>query len=122
MTAVNIILLLALALVVVAALLSLVRLTLGPTPLDRVVALDVLAASTIVIIGVMIVGKARVDLVALMIVFVLTQFFSTVTVARFMSGGSQLPRRGASSAGAPKQRWWDRWLVGGQPSKGEDPQ
>lgn len=121
MSAVSIILLFALALVVAAALLSLVRLTLGPTPLDRVVALDVLAASTIVIIGVMIVGKARVDLVALMIVFVLTQFFSTVTVARFMSGGSQRGRKRAPASHTSEQRWWDRWLAGGK-REGRGPQ
>lgn len=86
MSAVQIILGAALFLVVVAALLSLVRVAKGPTPLDRVVAIDVLAASTIVVVGVIIVLHARVDLVALMIVFVLTQFFSTVTVARFLAG------------------------------------
>lgn len=89
MNPVGIILLVALGLVVVAAFLSLYRLLVGPTALDRVVSLDVLAATVIVIIGVLIVLEPRVDLVALMIVFVLTQFFSTVTVARFMAGSSR---------------------------------
>lgn len=112
MNVVTVLLVLSLAVVVVAALLTMIRLTVGPTPLDRVVALDVLAATTIVIVAVMVVFRARVDLVALMIVFVLTQFFSTVTVARFMAGSTRGRGNRPLAPEAPKRHRWEKWLRG----------
>lgn len=110
MTAVSIILIAALVVVAVAAFLTMIRLTVGPTPLDRVVALDVLAATTIVIVGVMVVYRGRVDLVGLMIVFVLTQFFSTVTVARFMAGSTRNRANRPLAPEPPKKHRWEKWL------------
>ena len=83
-----------LVLLVVALMLSLVRLIIGPTPLDRAISLDVFAAAVVAIVSVLIVMEGRYDLAALLIVFVLTAFFSTVTVARFVGvGRGRDPRR-----------------------------
>lgn len=83
-----------LVLLVAALMLSLVRLIMGPTPLDRAISLDVFAAAVVAIVSVLIVLEGRYDLAALLIVFVLTAFFSTVTVARFVGvGRGRDPRR-----------------------------
>lgn len=82
------------ALLVVALLLSLYRLAKGPTALDRAVGVDVFASSIVGSVAVVIAARNRSDLAALLIVFVLTAFFSTVSVARFMSSGrGRKPRR-----------------------------
>lgn len=94
MTPVGFLLSASLILLVVALLLSLVRLIVGPTPLDRAISLDVFAAGVVAIVSVLIVLEGRYDLAALLIVFVLTAFFSTVTVARFVGmGQGRDPRR-----------------------------
>lgn len=94
MTPVGFLLSASLVLLVAALVLSLVRLIVGPTPLDRAVALDVFAAAVVAIVSVLIVQEGRYDLAALLIVFVLTAFFSTVTVSRFVGvGRGRDPRR-----------------------------
>lgn len=85
MTGVTVILGISLGLLVTALVLSLYRLTKGPTALDRAVAVDVFAASVVAIIVIVVLTQDRYDLAALLIVFVLTAFFSTVTVARFFN-------------------------------------
>ena len=66
-----------------AAILSLVRLIVGPTALDRAIAVDVVTAAVIGTVIVLIAWWSRTELMVLLIVFALTAFFSTVTVSRF---------------------------------------
>ncbi len=77
-----------------ALALSLYRLLKGPTALDRAVSVDVFAAGVVAAIVLLIVYWGRTDLAALLIVFVLTAFFSTITVARFVAGGVRRRPRG----------------------------
>ncbi len=75
-----------LVMLVLGALLALLRLALGPTALDRAVAIDVVSAAVVGVVVALIAWKGRTDLMVLLIVFTLTSFFSTVTVARYTSG------------------------------------
>lgn len=94
MTLVGFLLSVSLVFLVVTLALSLFRLIVGPTPLDRAVSLDVFAAAVVAIVSVLIVLEGRYDLAALLIVFVLTAFFSTVSVARYVGvGRGRDPRR-----------------------------
>ena len=87
-TATAIILSVALGLFVLAAAVAMLRLFLGPTALDRAVAVDVVSAAVIGIIIVMVAWRGRTDLMVLLIIFTLTAFFSSVTVARFGVGSA----------------------------------
>ncbi|WRS30663.1 monovalent cation/H+ antiporter complex subunit F [Actinomycetaceae bacterium MB13-C1-2] len=68
-----------------SALLSLVRLVLGPTALDRAISIDVITAAVIGTVVVLIAWWQRTDLMVLLIIFALTAFFSTVTVSRYVA-------------------------------------
>lgn len=93
MNAVTIMVFLSLVLLVAALLLSIYRLAKGPNALDRAVAVDVFSAAVIAVVIILIVYQGRADLRALLIVFVLTAFFSTVSVSRFiMVGRNRRPR------------------------------
>lgn len=72
----------------VSALLSLVRLVLGPTALDRAISIDVVTASVIASIVILIAWWGRGDLAVLLIIFTLTAFFSTVTVSRYVANAA----------------------------------
>ncbi|QPK81176.1 hypothetical protein G7Y41_09095 [Schaalia sp. ZJ405] len=67
-----------------AALLALVRIGRGPTQLDRIIANDVLTASGIVLLAVMIVVWVRADLAVALILLALTGFLGPVVLARFV--------------------------------------
>ncbi len=69
-------------LLLLSGALSVIRIWLGPGTLDRVSALDVLAAAVLGITIIMVVFFDRQELAGLMIVFVLSAFFSAVIVAR----------------------------------------
>ncbi len=71
-----------LALLIGGAAMAVYRISRGPEALDRVSALDVLSAAVVGVIIVLVVLDGRRDLAGLMIVFVLTAFFSAVIVAR----------------------------------------
>lgn len=73
----------------VGALLALVRLALGPGSLNRAVALDVVSAALVGVLIILIAWWDRTDLMVLLIVFTLTSFFSTVTVARHVERHAQ---------------------------------
>ena len=101
-TAIDIIFWVSAAMMCVAALLVLGRLTVGPTSLDRVVALDLLTAVAIALSAILITWQGRTDLAVLLVVFALTGFFSSVVVARFAGrekpGNKELPpSRGKSN-------------------------
>lgn len=94
MTAVTIMVWVSLALLVAALILAIYRLALGPNALDRAVAVDVFSAAVIAVVVILIVYRGRSDLRALLIVFVLTAFFSTVSVSRFIMVGRRRKPRG----------------------------
>lgn len=76
-----------------AALLSLIRIGRGPTQLDRAIASDVLTASGIVLIAVMIVTWSRPDLALAFILLALTAFLGPVAIARFARKNADTPTR-----------------------------
>lgn len=80
-------------LLLIAALLAVLRLTLGPTALDRAVAADLITSVGIGVTALVIVWWSREDLQALMVVFALTGFFSAVAIARFFGRENALERR-----------------------------
>ncbi|WP_022867332.1 monovalent cation/H+ antiporter complex subunit F [Schaalia vaccimaxillae] len=84
---------LALAMAATAALLTLVRISRGPTLLDRAIANDVLAASGIAILAVMVVTWARDELAMVMLLFAITGFFGSIVIARFVRPESADERR-----------------------------
>lgn len=81
------------AMLLVAALIALFRLALGPTVLDRAVAVDLVTAVIIGMTALLIIWWDRQDLMVLMIVFALTGFFSSVTIARFSDRDDANARR-----------------------------
>lgn len=79
----------ALALLALALLLCLVRLLRGPTPMDRVLALDTLyinALAALVVAGVRLADPSFLDAA---IVIALLGFVGTVAFARHLLGGAQ---------------------------------
>ena len=68
-----------------AAVLAVVRIVLGPTILDRVVASDVLLTTLILVIGAEMVVNGHTQTIPIMIVLAATAAFSTVAVARYVS-------------------------------------
>ncbi len=81
--AVSVMITASLVMLLVGALLALVRLALGPTALDRAIAIDVVSAAVIGVVVILIARWGRTDLMVLLIIFTLTAFFSTVTVAKY---------------------------------------
>ncbi len=81
-TASYVVIVISLTALIAAMMLSLVRLARGPSVLDRAVALDVVTAAVIAVVIVLIAWQKRTDLMVLPLVFALTAFFSTATVAR----------------------------------------
>lgn len=93
MTTVSIMIAISLVLLVAALVIAVYRLARGPNALDRAVALDVFSAAVIAVVVIFIAFRGRTDLGALLIVFVLTAFFSAVSVSRFiMVGRARKPR------------------------------
>ena len=76
-------------LLLIFMLLSLVRLMLGPTIPDRIVALDTI--NTLVVAGMILVGAAfeEVIYVDVAIVYALLSYIGTLYVARYLEGGSK---------------------------------
>lgn len=68
----------------VAALLVLVRLTLGPSVPDRIVALDTLLQVVLAGVAVAAAATRRGDFLAVLVAVSLLGFLGTVTVARFV--------------------------------------
>ena len=81
----SIILAIALGLLFAATALVLVRVYLGPTNLDRALSLDVLIVIVTGIIATQILRTDDVGGLAIMVVFSLTGFVGSVSVARFMA-------------------------------------
>ncbi len=70
----------------VAGLAAIVRIVRGPSPLDRVVAADVLTATLVCWLGVWMVFKEDTTLMPVLLALALFAVVGSVSVARFMSG------------------------------------
>lgn len=81
----SIILGISLGLLIAAAALVLVRVHLGPTNLDRALSLDVLIVIITGIIATQVLRTDDVGALPIMVVFSLTGFVGSVSVARFMA-------------------------------------
>jgi len=75
------------ALLGAAAILTVVRLLLGPSPLDRAVALEVLTAITLVGIGVEAAYRRHTDGLPILLGISIVGFVSSVAVARYAVRG-----------------------------------
>lgn len=71
-------------LLVIAAVLSTIRMVLGPSVADRMVALDTLLFIGVGALGLYIVATGDTTYVSVLVVGVLTAFISTVVVARYI--------------------------------------
>lgn len=69
--------------IIATFLITLVRLTLGPTLLDRAVASDVIAVGAIGLTALVAVATKRNDVMVLTIIFTLIGFLYAVTIGRF---------------------------------------
>ncbi|HEC91520.1 MAG TPA: cation:proton antiporter [Candidatus Atribacteria bacterium] len=76
-------------LLLIFMLLSLIRLVLGPTTPDRIVALDTI--NTLVVAGMILVGAAyeEVIYVDVAIVYALLSYIGTLYVAKYLEGGTK---------------------------------
>lgn len=104
MTPVDVLHALSALMALVAAVLALVRLGIGPTLLDRAVANDVLTASGVGLVAVMIVWWQRHDLGVLLVVLALTSFLTSVVIARHSGRENSASRRILTPAEAARQR------------------
>ncbi|MQW77496.1 cation:proton antiporter [Nocardioides sp. dk4132] len=82
----SIVLLLTASTLGVAALLTVIRLTIGPTILDRSVALDVLMAVTICGIAVYSIHRHTTYALPVLLVLSMVGFVGSVSIARYASG------------------------------------
>lgn len=69
----------------IAALLALVRVVVGPTILDRMIASDVILTILLLVVGAEMVINQHTRTIPLMLVIAGTAAFATVAVARFVS-------------------------------------
>lgn len=74
------------AMLTAAALLALVRMTLGPTVLDRIISLDVITAVAVGGIAVEAVLNEHSHTVPILVVLALMGFIGSTSVARFAAG------------------------------------
>jgi multicomponent Na+:H+ antiporter subunit F len=86
----SIVLTLCVAILGIAALMLVVRITSGPTMLDRVVALDVLVAVVICGLGLEAAVNQHTTTLPVLVVLSLLGFVGSVTVARFSPGSDDV--------------------------------
>ena len=72
-----------------ALVLGFIRLVLGPSLADRVVALELLASLTVGFIGVSVVYSGRAPVLDVAMVLALTAFLAAVAFARYLEKGGQ---------------------------------
>lgn len=77
------------AFLVIAAVLSVIRVVLGPSVADRMVALDTLLFVGVGALGVYIVATGDTTYIPVLVVAVLTAFLSTVIVARYIEAETE---------------------------------
>ncbi len=90
----TVVLLLCGGMLVVASLLILARVTRGPTTLDRIIALDVLIAAAICIIGLEAAVKQHTTTLPVLVVLSLLGFVGTASVAAFSRGSETIEEEG----------------------------
>jgi len=95
----------------VAAVLVLLRMTLGPTMLDRAIAFDVLIAISICAIAVEAAIDRNAETLPLLLVMTLLGFVGSVSIARFSPGSDDVeaeesddPENRARGVRAPRER------------------
>ena len=98
-TLITVILFVALMAMIATAFMTLVRLTLGPSIMDRAVASDVLAVAAAGITLVLAVRTDRTDVLVLAIMFSMVGFMYSVTLGRF----SERPHDTTGAATTPEQ-------------------
>lgn len=79
----------------VAALLLVIRIALGPTMLDRVVALDVLVAVVICALAIEAAVRRHTTTLPILVVLSLLGFVGSVSVARFSPGSDDVEAEGS---------------------------
>ena len=86
----NVVLVICVAMLTAAAVLLTIRIALGPTMLDRVIALDVLVAVLIAAIAVEAAANRHTTTLPILVVLSLAGFVGSVSVARFTTPTSDL--------------------------------
>lgn len=81
------------AMLTAAVVLVLLRVEVGPSILDRVVALDVVVSTFLAAVGLYVAWARRTDLVPVLIALSLVGFIGAVSVARFAAAESEDERR-----------------------------
>jgi len=81
------------ALLAATAIISLYRVIAGPTILDRVIASDVLLTTLILVVATEMVINAHTRTIPLMVILAATAIFGTVAVARFVTKTEGSPWR-----------------------------
>lgn len=81
----DILILVAMSIVMLAVFVSLVRIEKGPSTLDRAVATDVITASVVALLALLIAQTESAAYVPMLVVIALVGFLTTVTIARFTS-------------------------------------
>lgn len=74
-----------------AALVALVRVIMGPTILDRMVASDVLVTTLMLIVGAEMVINRHTNTIVLMILLASTSVFATIMVAKYVRRREDVP-------------------------------
>ena len=81
------------ALLAATAIISMYRVIVGPTILDRVIASDVLLTTLILVVATEMVINAHTRTIPLMVILAATAIFGTVAVARFVTKTEGSPWR-----------------------------
>ena len=81
------------ALLAATAIISMYRVIMGPTILDRVIASDVLLTTLILVVATEMVINAHTRTIPLMVILAATAIFGTVAVARFVTKTEGSPWR-----------------------------
>lgn len=84
----------------IAGLLALVRIVVGPTILDRMVATDMLLTTLMLAVGADMVVRGHTDSIPLMVVLAATAVFATIMVARYVKRRDEVEH--AESNGGPR--------------------
>ncbi|WP_122819004.1 monovalent cation/H+ antiporter complex subunit F [Nocardioides pantholopis] len=92
------------AMLTVAALVLLVRLTIGPTILDRSVALDVLMSVTICATALYSAHFDRTEVLPVLLVLAMVGFVGAVSIARYANGSDDVEAEGEADESPEEDR------------------
>lgn len=88
----TVVLSMAVAMLGIAAVLLVIRITLGPTMLDRAVALDALVAVTLGVLVIEAAANRHTTTLPVLVVLTLVGFVGSVSIARFTRGSDHVER------------------------------